>query len=103
MRRRAGSDRRTSSLEVQIFYSVADLARVGNVPAYHLLRLLRRNGITFLRAGRAFYVSLDEIRRKIPPLWRSFRLVEELCCGAYARERDHHDHRVHFDSKGRRT
>ena len=91
MRRREGPERRRPSLEVQIFYSVADLARVGNVAPYSLLRLLRRNGITFLRAGRASYVSLDEIRQKIPPLWESFRLVEDLHRGALARVRDHDD------------
>jgi hypothetical protein len=76
VRRRGSPARPSASLEVRIFYSVAELARAGNVPTYRLLRLLRRNGITFLRAGRAFYVTLDEIQRKIPPLWKSLQAAE---------------------------
>ena len=56
-----GLERRWSNLELRAFYSVAELARVGNVPAYRLLRLLRRCGITFLRSGRAHCVALVEI------------------------------------------
>lgn len=82
MRGRGSTEGRIASLPVRIFYSVAELARAGNVPPYRLLRLLRRNGITFLRAGRAFYVTLDEIRRKIPTLWRSLRAAEALRLGA---------------------
>ena len=72
------SGRSRSGLQVRVFYSVAELARAGNVPTYRLLRLLQRNGVTFLRAGRAYYVLLDEIRRRIPPLWRSLRAAEDL-------------------------
>jgi hypothetical protein len=85
---RGTPETRTASLPVRIFYSVAELARAGNVPTYRLLRLLRRNGITFLRAGRAFYVTLDEIRRKLPPLWKSLQAVEGLRLGS-ARTRSH--------------
>ena len=55
-----------------------ELARIGNVPTYRLLRLLRRNGVTFLRVGRAFYVTLTEVREKIPPLWENLRAAEQL-------------------------
>jgi hypothetical protein len=81
------SEARDLGLEVRVFYSVAELARAGNVPAYRLLRLLRRNGVTFLRAGRAFYVTLTEIREKIPPLWESLCAAEELRRGAGAKGR----------------
>ena len=84
MRGRSSTERRTPRLEVRAFYSVAELARVGNVPAYTLIRLLRRNGITFLRSGRASYITLDEIRRKIPLLWRSLRATEKLRRGTNA-------------------
>jgi hypothetical protein len=70
-----------SALEVRAFYSVAELARVGGVPTYRLLRLLRRNGVTFLRAGRAFYVTVAEVRRKVPPLWEGLLAAEELRAG----------------------
>jgi hypothetical protein len=85
VRGRGSPESRSASLPVRIFYSVAELARAGNIRTYTLLRLLRRNGITFLRSGRAFYVTLDEIRRKIPPLWKSLRAAEALRRGA-ARE-----------------
>ena len=83
--RRRSLECRTANLQGRIVYAVAELARAGNVPPYRLLRLLRYNGITFLRAGRAYYVALEEIRRKIPPLWRSLRLAEDLRRGAGAR------------------
>jgi hypothetical protein len=70
--------RRAADLQVRAFYSVPELARIANVPTYRLLRLLRRNGVTFLRVGRAFYVTLTEVREKIPPLWESLRAAEEL-------------------------
>lgn len=78
MKDRGRRESGTTDLPVRVFYSVAELARAGNVPTYRLLRLLRRNGITFLRAGRAFYVTLDEIKRGIPALWKSLQAVQSL-------------------------
>jgi len=72
----------TAGLRGRIFYAVAELARVGNVPVYRLVRLLRSNGVTLLHSGRALYVPLDEIQRKIPPLWKSIRIMEALRRGA---------------------
>ncbi len=88
MSARVNPERRRANLEVRIFYSVAELARAGNVPTYRLLRLLRRNGIAFLRAGRAFYVTLDEIRHKIPPLWKSLQAAEALRRGGEGPKRE---------------
>jgi hypothetical protein len=34
--------------------------------------------VSLLRVGRVYYVTLAEIRRKIPPLWESLQAVEEL-------------------------
>jgi hypothetical protein len=75
---RRAPEKRAIGLEVRGFYSVAELARAGNVPAYRLLRILRRNGVAFLRVGRALYVPLTEIRQKIPPLWESLCAAEKL-------------------------
>jgi len=69
---------RFAALEIRAFYSVAELARAAGVPAYKLLRLLRRCRVTFIHAGRAYYVPLLEIREKIPPLWRSLCSAQEL-------------------------
>jgi len=66
-----------ASLEVRAFYSVPALARIGNVSANRLRRLLRANGVTFISAGRALFVPLTEIQRRIPPLWDCLCLAAE--------------------------
>jgi len=75
---RPRSDNQRASLEVQALYSIAALARIGNVSAPLLLRVLRANGVTFVRARRALFVPLTEIQRKIPPLWESLCAAAEL-------------------------
>jgi hypothetical protein len=75
-------ERRRVGLDVRPFYTVTELARAGKVSRFLMRRLLRSNGITFLRAGRSQYVMLTEIREKIPSLWESLRLAEELRSGA---------------------
>ena len=77
---RPRSDNQRASLEVQALYSIAALARIGNVSTPLLLRVLRANGVTFVRARRALFVPLTEIQRKIPPLW------ESLCAAAQLRQ-----------------
>ena len=64
-----GSGRKRPTLEVRAFYTVSELARIGNVPTYKLRRLLLRHGVALVRTGRVYYVMLLEIERKIPPLW----------------------------------
>jgi hypothetical protein len=71
-------DNRPSRLQVRALYSIAALARFGDVSTYVLRRVLRSNGVAFVRSGRALCVPMSEIRRKIPPLWESLQLVEEL-------------------------
>jgi hypothetical protein len=75
---RARQENRLTTLEVRAFYSINELARVAGVTTYRLLRLLRRNRVTFLQAGRAVFVPLSEIRLKIPPLWDGLKAAEEL-------------------------
>jgi hypothetical protein len=65
---------------VQALYSIAALARAGNVDAHLLRRVLRANQLELLRNGRTLYVPLSEIQRKIPALWESLRAAEELRC-----------------------
>jgi hypothetical protein len=78
---------RFAALEIRAFYPVAELARAAGVPAYKLLRLLRRCRVAFIHAGRAYYVPLSEIREKIPPLWQSLCSAQELrrACDAAGR------------------
>lgn len=68
---RARSELCLDGLEVQALYSIATLARVARISTYQLRRVLRSNGIVFVRGGRALLVPLSEIRSKIPPLWES--------------------------------
>lgn len=75
---RARGDSHPPSLEVQALYSVAVLARLGNVAPYLLRRVLRANDVTFVRSRRALFVPLTEIQRKIPPLWESICLASQM-------------------------
>jgi len=65
-------------LQVQELYSVARLARFANVTRHVLRRVLRSNGVVLLNGGRSLFVPLSEIQRKIPPLWESLCLAEEV-------------------------
>jgi hypothetical protein len=66
------------ALPVQALYSLAKLARFANVTRHVLRRVLRSNGVVFVHGGRSLFVPLSEIRRKIPPLWESICLAEEV-------------------------
>jgi hypothetical protein len=78
---RARRDSQPASLEVQALYSIAALARVGNVSIDLMRRVLRANGVSFVRARRALFVPLTEIQRKIPPLWESLCAAAEMRLG----------------------
>jgi hypothetical protein len=75
---RPRDDGRLGPLNVQALYSTAALARAANVTSKLMRRLLRANGVTLIRSGRALFVPLFEISRKIPPLWESLLLLEEV-------------------------
>jgi hypothetical protein len=65
-------------LEVRAFYSIPALARAANVTTYTLRRLFLANHIRVMHSGRAVFVPLSEIQRKIPSLWGSLRAAEAL-------------------------
>ena len=65
-----------AALEVKALYSVAALAHAAGVTPYLMLRLLRANGVNFVRAGRSVLVPLSEIETRIPALWRSILAAE---------------------------
>lgn len=75
---RAREDNLANGLRVQALYSVGALARLANVSTDLLRRILRANGVTLVRGGRVLSVPLAELQRKIPALWESLCLCEQL-------------------------
>ena len=73
------------ALKVQAIYSVAELAKAAGVPWRRLKRVLDGYDVTFLRAGKSFYVPLSELERKVRPLWAG--IVEAEHVRVIARER----------------
>jgi hypothetical protein len=65
-----------AALELKALYSVGALATAAGVTPYLMLRLLRANGVEFVRAGRCVFVPLSEIEARIPALWRSILAAE---------------------------
>ncbi len=70
--------------ELQALYSIAILARMGNISVERLRRVLRSAGVVLIRGGRALFVPLSEVQRKIPPLWDSLVLTEQVRRGGRA-------------------
>ena len=69
---------KTVTLEVKAFYTLAELARAGNVTKYRLRRVLRASGVALLPGGGKILVPLALIRARIPTLWESIALAEQL-------------------------
>jgi hypothetical protein len=65
-------------LEVRALYTIPELARAANVTTYTLRRLFVANHIRTIHSGRAVFVPLSEIERKIPSLWGSLLAAEAL-------------------------
>jgi hypothetical protein len=74
-------DERGHPLEVRAVYSLPELARVANITADRMRRLLRASGVQMLRSGRNLLVPLSEIEQKIPPLWQSIQAIEMMRFG----------------------
>ena len=71
------SDMPLEKFRLRAWYSIAALAEFANVSRFELRRaLLRANG-QFVRAGRAMFVPLSEVRKKIPNLFESICEIEE--------------------------
>ena len=58
-------------MKIAALYTVSRLAKAAGITRFSMLRLLRRNGVAFLRSGRAYYVPLTELLDHTPALWRS--------------------------------
>lgn len=75
---REGQEDLMEALEAEAIYSVGTLARIGNISAGRMRRVLRSNGVKMMRVGRVLAVSLADVKKKIPPLWDSLLLIERL-------------------------
>ena len=71
-------------LEVRALYSIGALARVVGVSRHLMLRLIRKNKIDLVTVGRSVLVSLADIEKRIPALWRGILAAESV--RAQARE-----------------
>ncbi len=81
------SERGRPQVELQAMYSLPALAEFARMNRHKLRRLLERTGVRFLRAGRALFIPLSEVKDKIPPLWKSMCALEEARVKALERAR----------------
>jgi hypothetical protein len=65
-------------LQIRALYLVPILARACGVTQGRMARLLRANGVAFVRSGRSIIVPLSELRRRVPALWDSLVAAERL-------------------------
>jgi hypothetical protein len=77
--------------ELRCVYSIAELARMGNISVRLMRRLLRASGVSFLRSKRLLYVPVGEIRRVVPALWENICIAERVRRGVDARDEDVED------------
>ena len=73
------------AMQVQAVYSVAELAKGAGVPWRRLKRVLDAYDVTYLRAGKSWYVPLSELHARVRPLWDG--IVEAEHVRVIARER----------------
>lgn len=66
------------SIALRAFYTTSELAQAANVDIDFLRRLLKKNGVVFIRAGRSLVVPLTEIENKVFALWESLKLAQSL-------------------------
>jgi hypothetical protein len=67
-----------AALEVKALYSLAALAHAAGVTRYLMLRILRANNVTFIKAGRSLFVSVSEVEARIPAVWRAILAAEGM-------------------------
>jgi hypothetical protein len=63
---------------IRALYSIPGLAQAAGISRHQMARLLRANGVAFLRSGRALMVPLHEIMRRVPGLWQSLVTLRRL-------------------------
>ena len=58
-------------LDLSALYTIADLVDLsgGRLSRQQAHRLFRAHGVEFIRQGRSVYISLSEIKKKMPLLW----------------------------------
>ena len=65
-------------LPLRSVYGIDELAAAAGINRRRLHRHLLRGGVRLLILGRRVLVPLTEIRRRIPPLWKSIVLAERV-------------------------
>ena len=75
MRKRA---ERAAPLPIKAMYTVGEIAAAAGLTWQSTERLLLTNGVQFDRSGRAPYVPLAEIEKKMPQLWESLKSAAVL-------------------------
>ena len=58
-------------------YSLAQLASAARIERRRLRRILEEAGVSFLRSGRYWLVSVSELE-KVPPLWEGIKATYAL-------------------------
>ena len=68
----------SAGMKVQAVYSVAEIARAARLPTRRMRWLLRTCQVEMFLVGRAWMVPLDDVREKIPALFRNLAVVHRL-------------------------
>jgi hypothetical protein len=58
-------------MPLKAVYDIAEIAAAANITTRRMRRLLLGCRVEMFRAGRRFAVPADELREKIPALWRN--------------------------------
>jgi AraC-like DNA-binding protein len=62
-----------ADLPLKPLYTVGDLARASGMSRRRLQRILAQAGVTFLRSGTIYLVSLSELELKAAPFWEGIK------------------------------
>jgi hypothetical protein len=65
-------------MQIQAFYTIAELARLAGMTRQTMGRLLLANGLAMQRVGRTAIVPMSEVERKLPLVWESLLALERL-------------------------
>ena len=68
----------TGEVTLPAFFTVRELAKLGNV-TYHVMKtLLRQAGVQRIRVGHRQLVAMSELKRTLPVVFKSLHLLEGM-------------------------